>query len=94
MDYSTILNINFNNFYDYTIASQLLLKWLNKKKLTKKDECIEIIKDFSNKYQPGEEYGGGKPCYNTDCYRDYTEDYFLKINNLNICPSCRDMEDG
>ena len=87
MDYSKILNIDFNDNYDYTSSSFLLLQWLKKSKLTK-EENINIIKDFSNKYQPGEEYGGGEPCSNTDCYRDYSKDYFLKINNFNICPCC------
>ena len=90
MDYSTLLNINFNNFYDYTETNGLLLQWLVINKLTKK-ECIGIIKDFSNKYQPGEEYGGGVSCSNTDCYREYSYDYFLNIKNLKFCPSCCDV---
>ena len=78
MDYSAILNINFNDFYDYIETNGLLLQWLVINKLTKK-ECIVIIKDFSNKYQPGEEYVGGVSCSNTNCYRECTYDYFLNI---------------
>ena len=97
-NYLKILEIDHNGYYDFSDSSVRLLHQLkNNKNLTKKDK-IKIIKNFE-KYQLGEEYGGGEPCNNTDCYRYYKKDIHAKINkkwkhSLNnvyyLCPDCAD----
>jgi hypothetical protein len=93
------INFSYNDNKDFTEQGrELLYKIKNNKKLTPQ-QCIEIIEDFS-KNQPGEEYGGGEPCFNTDCYRYFPFDYFIKIKNkiykknkmkeceILVCPDC------
>ena len=46
----------------------------------------------------GEDYGAGVPCDNTDCFRDYTSDYFQRVfveEGLyqRLCPDCIDEEE-
>ena len=45
-----------------------------------------ILNDFSNKYRPGEDYGGGDCCENTDCCRDFPFEYFTEIKGKKRVP--------
>ena len=54
--------------------------------------AIEAIRK-AQQYRCGEDYGAGVPCYNTDCYRDYTSDYFQRVFveegvYQRFCPDC------
>ena len=47
----------------------------------------------AQQYRCGEDYGAGVPCDNTDCYRDYTDNYFKRvcvegIIYQTLCPDC------
>ena len=75
-NYSTV--IDANSEYDFDKCGELLLKNLANDDKLSLEQRIKIIQDFQ-KFQPGEEYGGGEPCTNTDCYRQFTSDYFIEI---------------
>jgi hypothetical protein len=54
--------------------------------------AIEAIRK-NQQHRCGEDYGAGVPCYNTDCYRDYTNDYFQRVFveegvYQRLCPDC------
>ena len=84
-DYLQILEIDNDGYYDFTEAGQRLLDQLKNNDNLTKEEKIEIIINFG-KYQPGEEYGGGDSCNNTDCYRCFTYDYFIEIKGKDYKP--------
>ena len=44
--------------------------------------AIKAIRE-NQKYRCGEDYGAGVPCDNTDCFRDYTNNYFKPTNRKN-----------
>lgn len=78
-DYSNIHQYKLNGDYDYTASSRLLLDELSNNKNLTKEECITIIQEFSIN-RPGEDYGGGYCCYNSDCYHDYSSEYFITVS--------------
>ena len=84
-DYLKILEIDNNGYYDFSESGQRLLDQLKNNDNLTKEEKIEIIINFE-KYQPGEEYGGGESCHNTDCYRCFTDDYFIEIKGKDYKP--------
>jgi hypothetical protein len=54
--------------------------------------AIEAIRK-AQQYRCGEDYGAGVPCDNTDCYRDYTDNYFQRVFvegsiYQRLCPDC------
>lgn len=81
-DYSNIHQYELNGDYNYTKSSRLLLDDLSNNKNLTKEECIAIIQDFSVN-RPGEDYGGGMCCYNSDCYHDYSSLYFISVSGNN-----------
>jgi len=72
--------IDEDSDYDYTESSRLLLEQLAINDLSL-EQRIDIINEFCI-FRSGEDYGGGDPCENTDCCRDFTSDYFIeyKVN--------------
>ena len=78
-DYSNIHQFDVDDNYDYTESSRLLLDELSNNKNLTKEECIAIIQDFSVN-RPGEDYGGGTCCYNSDCCHDYSSIYFIPVS--------------
>ena len=68
--------IDEDSDYDYTESSRLLLEQLAINDLSL-EQRIDIINEFCI-FRPGEDYGGGDPCENTDCCRDFTSDYFIE----------------
>ena len=80
-NYDYIIDDNEDSYgcYDFTDCCRQLLEEIKLNETLNLEQRIEIINDFSNKYRPGEDYGGGYPCENTDCYRDFTSEYFIEI---------------
>jgi len=48
---------------------------------------IDLIRK-TQQFRVGEEYGAGDPCSNTDCFRDFTKNYFIETNLGMLCPDC------
>ena len=54
--------------------------------------AIEAI-HRNQQHRRGEDYGAGVPCDNTDCFRDYTDNYFQRVFveegiYQTLCPDC------
>lgn len=80
---------------DYYQQSEQLLKYYETH--CPRSIAIEAIRE-NQKYRCGEDYGAGVPCDNTDCYRDYTNDYFQRVlveESLyqTLCPDCMPEEE-
>ena len=54
---------------------------------TDKTTAIALIQTLAW-HRPGEDYGGGDGCYNTDCSRDYPEKYHTEMDGHLWCPEC------
>lgn len=52
-----------------------------------RENRIELIRE-TQQFRLGEEYGAGDCCDNTDCFRDFTKDYFEQTNVGRLCPDC------
>jgi hypothetical protein len=75
---------------DYYQQSEQLLKYYETH--CPRSMAIKAIRE-NQKYRCGEDYGAGDPCDNTDCFRDYTNNYFKRVlveEDLyqTLCPDC------
>jgi hypothetical protein len=76
---------------DYYQQSKSLLKYYETH--CPRSMAIEAIRK-NQQYRCGEDYGAGVPCDNTDCFRDYTSDYFQHVFfveeglHQRLCPDC------
>jgi hypothetical protein len=75
---------------DYYQQSKRLLEFYETQ--CPRSTAIEAIRK-NREHRCGEDYGAGVPCDNTDCYRDYNDDYFQRVfveEGLyqRLCPDC------
>lgn len=80
---------------DYYQESERLLKYYETH--CPRSMAIKAIRE-NQKYRCGEDYGAGVPCDNTDCFRDYTNNYFQRVLveedfYQTLCPDCMPDEE-
>jgi len=70
-----------------------LMKHLNDRfDCTDKPTAVALIQQLCQ-HRPGEDYGGGDGCYNTDCSRDYPKKYHSQKDGYMWCPGCMPDDD-
>ena len=75
---------------DYYKQSKRLLEFYETQ--CPRSMAIEAIRK-NQQHRCGEDYGAGVPCDNTNCFRDYKDDYFQRVfveEGLyqRLCPDC------
>jgi len=75
---------------DYYQQSERTLKYFETQ--CPRAVAIEAIRKIQ-RHRVGEDYGAGVACDNTDCYRDYNDDYFERVLveediYQTLCPDC------
>ena len=54
--------------------------------------AIDLIRQLGQ-HRPGEDYGSGDGCYNTDCCRDFPFHLHIEKDDHKWCPDCHEEDD-